>query len=450
MPFSIGEEIGGRYKLQRPIGHGGMGEVWEAYDNWLGRIVALKQVEDKERLEREVRAMAALNHPSICTLYDKGPGYLVMEFVEGEHINGRMQPEEAVRLAVKIADALEAAHDKKIFHRDLKPSNILKTRWGVKVLDFGLATEVPKSPTDVTASILTPPRTALGTASYMSPEQAQGYSVDARSEIFSFGILLYEMLTGKQAFPGEASIAIQAILGRGPAPFDGPVELQTIVSRCLEKDPVRRFQTMAEARDALQSVLSASEPGSTRACEDWDDPRIELWMNHSCESIDIIDSYYDEAPWLASRVAKALRNGAPTLNVNVYMLDPACTFGAQRLLERERCEVRAQKMFEDAKAEYDATFQQCCKDLRAKFRQTRDITGSQVILKIYKYPTMPGMRMIAVDDAHFVVGWFPLNDTNPNYPCFMVSASSSAPADLKLVKRIRQQRDEIIKVRAEA
>lgn len=451
MPISIGDEVGGRYNITERIGSGGQGKVWKAYDNSLGRIVALKQVEDRERLKREVSAMAALNHPGICTLYDSGPDYLVMEYVEGEPINGPLQPEEAARFAVKIAEALEVAHDKNIFHRDLKPSNILKTRWGVKILDFGLANEPSRSPADLTASFLTPSGAVLGTVSYMSPEQAQGRPVDGRSDVFSFGTLLYEMLTGHQAFPGEsASAAVQAILGRAPVPFEGSVGLQSVVFRCLEKDPIRRFQTMADVQDALQSFISAAEPGSSKACEDWDDIKIQTLLNYARKSIDIVDSYYDEAPLLANRVAKALRNGAQTLNVNVYMLDPACSFGAQRLLERESCEVRAQRTFDEAKAEYHDTFKECCKDLRAKFTQTRDISGSRVDLKIYKYPTMPGMRLIAVDDLHFVVGWFPLNDTNPNYPCFIVSSSSCSAADLKLVERIRQQRDEIRKVRSDA
>jgi len=202
-----------------------MGEVWKARDTRLDRVVAIKfsKSEFSERFEREARAVAALNHPSICTLYDIGPDYLVMEFVDGTPLKGPLPTEEALRLAAQIADALDAAHRKGIVHRDLKPANILVTRAGVKLLDFGLA----KMQSGVTADqetmsmALTGKGEILGTLNYMSPEQVQGKEADARSDIFSFGLVLYEALTGRSAFRAEnpASL-IAAILKEQPEPLE--------------------------------------------------------------------------------------------------------------------------------------------------------------------------------------------------------------------------------------
>jgi serine/threonine protein kinase len=193
----------GPYEILVRIGAGGMGEVWKARDTRLGRIVAIKKVREQhsERFKQEVRSIAALNHPNICQLYDIGSDYLVLEYVEGKPLSSPLPENEAVRLGVQIASALEAAHKKGIIHRDLKPGNIMVTEEGsVKLLDFGLAKLYEQNATESTAEFpATQAGAVLGTLAYMSPEQAQGQPADARSDIFSFGLVLYEMLSGKRA-----------------------------------------------------------------------------------------------------------------------------------------------------------------------------------------------------------------------------------------------------------
>src|SRR3984885_11945931 len=255
MPLSVGERLG-PYEILAPIGTGGMGEVYKARDIRLNRIVAIKFLKGPhtERFEQEARAIAALNHPNICTLHDVGPDYLVMEYVEGATLSGPMPVEEALRLALQMAAALEAAHAKGITHRDLKPANILVTKEGVKLLDFGLAKVVETKEASVTQTLgaQTLAGTILGTAAYMSPEQAEGKPADARSDIFSFGAVLYEMLSGWRAFEGESAIStMAAVLREEPRRLDAPPALERVVMRCLEKQAERRFQTMAELREAL-------------------------------------------------------------------------------------------------------------------------------------------------------------------------------------------------------
>ena len=235
-----------------------MGEVYRATDTRLGRDVAIKIAKEQfsERFEREARAVAALNHPHICHLYDVGPNYLVMELVEGTPLKGPLPLEKAVEYAGQILDALDAAHKKGITHRDLKPANILITKQGIKLLDFGLAKQTsPLKETDVTRA-LTGQGQILGTLQYMSPEQLQGKEVDARSDLFSFGCVLYEMLTGKRAFEGSnpASV-IAAILEREPAPLEVARPLDRVVRRSLAKDPDQRFQTARDLKAALSWVL---------------------------------------------------------------------------------------------------------------------------------------------------------------------------------------------------
>lgn len=247
----------GPYEILAPIGAGGMGEVWKARDTRLGRDVAIKQLKEQfnERFEHEARAIAALNHPHICTLYDIGPDYLVMEYVEGSPLRGPFPPDEAVRLALEIAAALEAAHAKGIIHRDLKPNNILTTAAGIKLLDFGLAKSMERTVGTDSTITATQAGTVLGTAAYMSPEQAEARAADARSDIFSFGAVLYEMLSGRRAFSEETGIStMAAVLHKEPEALQAPAELVRIVTRCLRKAPADRFQSMAEIIAALRTV----------------------------------------------------------------------------------------------------------------------------------------------------------------------------------------------------
>ena len=226
--MQAGERLG-PYEITGLIGHGGMGEVYKARDPRLNRDVAIKSSRDQftERFEREAGAIAALNHPNICTLYDVGPNYLVMEFVEGQTLDERIKEgplplEEALRLAHQITDALEAAHERGITHRDLKPGNIMIRPDGtVKVLDFGLAkvgSGFTHDDAAVTVSLgATQAGMILGTPAYMSPEQAKGRSnVDKRADIWAFGAVLYEMLTGERAFPGDRDLAVLPIEGGKP------------------------------------------------------------------------------------------------------------------------------------------------------------------------------------------------------------------------------------------
>jgi predicted Ser/Thr protein kinase len=248
----------GAYEILSPIGAGGMGEVYKARDTRLDRTVAVKIAKEQfsERFEREARAVAALNHPHICHLYDVGPNYLVMELVEGTPLKGPLPLEKGIEYAGQILDALDAAHQKGITHRDLKPANILLTKQGIKLLDFGLAKQTaPLGEAEVTRA-LTGQGQILGTLQYMSPEQLQGKEVDARSDLFSFGCVLYEMLTGKQAFEGSnpASV-IAAILEREPAPLEVARPLERVIRRSLAKDPDLRFQTARDLKAALFWVL---------------------------------------------------------------------------------------------------------------------------------------------------------------------------------------------------
>ena len=252
----------GPYELVSAIGKGGMGEVWKARDPRLNRDVAIKvsTARFSERFEREAKAIATLNHPNICQIYDVGPDYLVMEYIEGTSPHGPLSPPEVVHLALGIAAALEAAHNKGITHRDLKPANVLVTQSGPKLLDFGLAlvAEQPGSDIADATTTLNVAGAVMGTVAYMSPEQAQGKTVDARSDIFSFGLLLYELLSGRQAFAGNSAVeTMTAIIREEPAPLDAPAILSGIVSRCLRKAPAARFQSMNAVRAALEQISAA-------------------------------------------------------------------------------------------------------------------------------------------------------------------------------------------------
>ena len=291
MPLPTGKRLG-PYEIVAQVGAGGMGEVYSARDTRLDRVVAIKvlpthrsdQAEARERFEREGRAIAALNHPHICQLYDVGTEgpihYLVLEFLQGETMADRMVRgpfplNELLRCALEITDALDAAHRRGIIHRDLKPGNIFLTAHGeCKVLDFGLAKLVddaaPESET-VTVSPVTVAGMAVGTMSYMSPEQARGEELDARTDIFSFGTVLYEMATGKPAFSGKTSAVIfKAILDETPEALSQrnpilPVRLDDIVNKALEKDRGLRYQSAAELRADLQRLKRDSESGMMAA-----------------------------------------------------------------------------------------------------------------------------------------------------------------------------------------
>jgi eukaryotic-like serine/threonine-protein kinase len=258
----------GPYEVLSALGAGGMGEVYRARDTRLDRIVALKvlpaglaaEPDRQRRFEGEARAIASLNHPHICQIYDVGPGYLVLEYVEGTSPRGPLAPEEAVRLGLQILSALEAAHGSRILHRDLKPANILVTADGsVKLLDFGLAKLMADE--DVTRTM---EGTVFGTAAYMSPEQAQGRTVDERSDVFSFGAVLYELLAGRQAFRGDTPFAIvAAVVNDEPPALQAPALLERIVLRCLAKQPGDRFQKTTDVKAALSQI--AVRPAAQRS-----------------------------------------------------------------------------------------------------------------------------------------------------------------------------------------
>jgi Tol biopolymer transport system component/predicted Ser/Thr protein kinase len=273
MPLATGARLG-PYEILVPIGAGGQGEVYKARDTRLERTVAIKVAAAKfsERFEREARAVAALNHPHICTLYDVGPDYLVMEYVEGQPLKGPLPVEKAVEYARQILDALDAAHRQGIVHRDLKPANILVTKHGVKLLDFGLAkaerAKATSASEETVTQAITQEGAILGTLQYMAPEQLQGKGVDARSDLFSFGCVLYEMLTGKRAFEGaSAPSVIAAVLEREPAPLAVEPALARVVKSCLAKEPDQRIQSARDVKMALEWAMepqAASAPKNSR------------------------------------------------------------------------------------------------------------------------------------------------------------------------------------------
>src|SRR5579859_3622308 len=287
MALAPGTKLG-PYDIVAPLGAGGMGEVYCARDTRLERTVAIKilpaQVSSdpvrKQRFEREAKTISSLNHPHICVMHDighhDGIDYLVMEFVEGETLAKRLEKgplplEQVLKYGAQIADALDKAHRSGVVHRDLKPGNIMLTPAGAKLLDFGLAKPVSPLVTGVTltAAAKTSPVTEqgmiVGTFQYMSPEQVEGKEVDGRSDIFSLGAVLYEMLTGQRAFPGKSQLSVaSAILEKEPAPINTirpmtPATMEHAIRRCLAKDPEERWQT---ARDLALELKWIAEAGS--------------------------------------------------------------------------------------------------------------------------------------------------------------------------------------------
>jgi serine/threonine protein kinase len=288
MPLTAGTRLG-PYEILSAAGAGGMGEVYRARDTRLDRTVAVKilpahladQPNLRQRLEREGKAVAALSHPNICTLFDvghqEGTDFLVMEYLEGETLERRLQrgplpAEQQLKIALEIADALEKAHRQGIIHRDLKPGNIMLTKAGAKLMDFGLARTAEQAPvaealTEMTAEgrKLTAEGTLLGTFQYMAPEQLEGHEADARTDLFAFGEVLYEMATGKAAFAGRTKASlIAAILSTEPKPLSelapmSPPALDRVVRTCLAKDPDERFQS---AHDLKLQLAWIAEGGS--------------------------------------------------------------------------------------------------------------------------------------------------------------------------------------------
>ncbi len=324
------------YRIESKLGEGGMGVVYKARDTHLDRTVAIKvlppeKVADPERKQRfiqEAKAASALNHPNIVTIYDisseAGVDFIAMEFIEGHTLDEAiapkgLRPAQALRYASQVADALAKAHGAGIVHRDLKPSNIMITEEGrVKIVDFGLAKllePVDSSPDAATLTARPPTQegTVLGTAPYMSPEQAEGRKLDGRSDIFSFGSVLYEMVTNRKPFPGDSHLAILTkILHEDPAPPSQlaaaiPPELEKMILRCLRKDPARRFQHMDDLKVALEDVQEESGSGKQAAA-----PSRRRWAWAVLAPVVLVAGFFAWRMWRSPPPAELLRAVALT------------------------------------------------------------------------------------------------------------------------------------------
>jgi eukaryotic-like serine/threonine-protein kinase len=286
----------GPYKLERKIGEGGMGEVYRAADTRLARAVAVKTCrrEFDERFQREARVIASLNHRHICSLYDVGPNYLVMELLEGETLaeklkRGPLPIEQVLLRGGEIADALAAAHAKGVVHRDMKPANVMLIKAGVKVLDFGLA----KSPEDAP---LTGSNVVMGTPAYMAPEQREGRECDARTDIYALGLMLHEMVTGKRCSKGEI-----------PSLEQLPERLGHVIERCLAVDPEDRWQSAVDVRSEL---LWAAKPAAPQKAGQADPSAVagRRWRRYWLLAAALLLGAGGAAGWLAHRPSEAPAN----------------------------------------------------------------------------------------------------------------------------------------------
>src|SRR5580692_3729732 len=291
MALSAGTKLG-PYEIIGPLGTGGMGEVYRARDTRLGRDVAIKVLPKemsadavrRQRFEREAKTISGLNHPNICTLHDVGSqdgvDYLVMERLEGETLAKRLEKgplplEQVLKYAAQIADGLDTAHRSGVVHRDLKPGNLMLTPSGAKLLDFGLAKPTMEAVSLVTMTTMAPTQSPVtqegmivGTFQYMSPEQVEGKELDGRSDIFSLGAVLYEMLTGRRAFEGKSQLSVaSAILEKEPAPLSSvkrmtPPALDHVVKKCLAKPADERWQTASDVASELKWIAESDGPAS--------------------------------------------------------------------------------------------------------------------------------------------------------------------------------------------
>jgi serine/threonine protein kinase/Tol biopolymer transport system component len=344
MALTKGERLG-PYEILALVGKGGMGEVYRAHDPRLNRDVAIKvsNAQFTERFTREARTIALLNHTNICHLYDVGPNYLVMEFVEGQDLKGPLDFKDALPIIEQLIDGIEAAHEKNIVHRDLKPANIKITPEGVvKILDFGLAKAMEPPPSQEGGTENSPTMTMggtqagtiLGTAAYMSPEQAKGKVADKRSDIWSFGVVLYEMLTGKKLFGGETAVEILgAVLNKEPDVAATPVRVHRLLRWCLEKDRKKRLAAIGDARRMLEEGFSDVDVGATVSSSSGLQAGGWLWPS-AAAVLAVVAGVALWAPWRAEKTADRpmarldvdlgadVALPAPSLNGNSVAISP--------------------------------------------------------------------------------------------------------------------------------